>query len=1460
MDEDSATPGRSKRIKQDKSGRASALERLKSLKGKKNKCVVEEIENVYDEVDEKEYAKRVLSRQEEDWIVDEGNGYIEDGREIFDDDGDDESIIQSSKKQKMGSMKKILSDKKKSKNIMSMLADMPTKSKTQKSVKKTTNEEDDALFNSILAELASDTPKKESTPSTSSLSSKEYLKSFTKSSPKPDNVIKTVLDTSKIKNRIGLKRQTDESSEIVPAPVKNVNESQFQSQNDDFSSNSISDDPPHIKSDENEGCTPIKEEESQPSCEQSSMDCDVDINDFMEDDDMEFVCEKADEQNNEPEVKVTEQQLTEGWETNNMNINLPCEPVTVDTSSLPLVTNSEGEKVFRFYWFDAYEDPVKQPGVVYMFGKVYIESAKSYVSCCVTVKNIQRKIYLLPREKKFDMKTNTQTEEPITVLDVYQEFNQKIANSYKIMNFLSRKVVKKYAFELSDVPEESEYLEVKYPSTGPKLQSDLSGETFSRVFGTNTSALELLLVDRKIKGPAWLEIKNPQPANAPCSWCKTEAICSKPDDVFVSTTLGPPPPLTVIAINIRTVVNQKNMQNEIVMISCLVHNEYQIDKPAPNPPFRSHFCAFTKPSDIHWPFNAERILSSYKGTEIFRHETERSLINFFLTKLFVIDPDVVVGHDLYGFTIDTLIYRIENMKISNWSRLGRLRRSIIPHVKGKQVEKNLLCGRLICDINISAKELIRARSYDLDTLCKQILRIGENSREDYSSEEIVLKYSKAGDLISLINATMQDTSYILKLMYELNVLPLALQITNIAGNVMSRTLLGGRSERNEFLLLHAFTEKDYIVPDKNYNKKVVTFDEDSENVPKNSKKKPQYIGGLVLEPKKGFYDKFILLMDFNSLYPSIIQEYNICFTTVVRLDNEEVEPDIPDKSLPPGILPTEIRKLVESRRQVKSLMKTPDLTPELKMQYNIRQMALKLTANSMYGCLGFAHSRFYAKPLAALVTSRGREILMNTKEIVMKMNFDVIYGDTDSIMINTNSTDYNQVFKIGHKIKQEINKMYKHVELEVDGVFKYMLLLKKKKYAAVVLSKKPNGEVMESHEYKGLDIVRRDWSQLSAEVGRHVLNQILSDISPDERIANIREHLEKISSDLRNKLVPISLLAISKQLAKNPEDYADKKSLPHLQVAMRINSRGGKKLKAGDTVSYVICDDGSNLPAVQRAYHVDELKTNEHLLVDVNYYLSQQIHPVVSRLCEPIDGTDPAFIAECLGLDPNSYKKAIKTKEDEDNDAEGDYTLINDIQSFKNCDGFSFTCMNENCRTKIFLDGPLRDNYPALNKCRNPNCKTSPIEYLPAIQNVLQMTIRRYINKLYENWLVCEDPGCPNRTRRLPMMFINSFPVCTLCKKGLMYREYRSSDLYCQLKYFEYMFNLKKAKVPVSSAVENAYKTLHNQVLETLNTSGYRYLDFGKIFKFYTKENKGKYKMTAIQRKILDSQKQWEKL
>lgn len=802
-----------------------------------------------------------------------------------------------------------------------------------------------------------------------------------------------------------------------------------------------------------------------------------------------------------------------------------------------------------------------------------------------------------------------------------------------------------------------------------------------------------------------------------------------------------------------------------------------------------------------WPVDLKLALPQYKATKLTKCDTERELLNYFMVQFWKLDPDLVVGHDLQGFQQDLLIGNILDLSIPNWSRLGRLKRSNPP--LRKFAAKDAFLGRLVCDIKLSAMELIRARSFDLDTLSVNVLKMKEGERVDVALEDLPRYYENSRDLLQLISLSMQDASYILKIMCELNVIPLALQITQIAGNVMSRTLMGGRSERNEFLLLHAFTEKNYIVPDKACGKKVLNDDADVEEdgrttvSKKQGKKKAAYSGGLVLEPKKGFYDKLILLMDFNSLYPSIIQEYNICFTTIKRKATSASDEDVANLVLPGakaefGVLPTQIRKLVESRREVKKLMKSPELGPDLYMQYNIRQMALKLTANSMYGCLGFTHSRFYAKPLAALVTMKGREILMDTKEIVQKLNYDVVYGDTDSLMINTNCLDYEQVFKIGNDLKKEINKKYRQIELDIDGVFRYLLLLKKKKYAAVLISKNKNGEYVFTQEHKGLDIVRRDWSQLAAEAGKFILSQILSEQSADDRLESIQAHLHRLKEDLTSNKMPLSMLTITKQLTKNPNEYADKNAQPHVQVALRLNSKNSRRFKKGDIVPYIICEDGSANSATQRAYHIEELKSSEHLKVDHKYYLAHQLHPVISRICEPIDGMDPARVASCLGLDPSGYKHIIK-KENNNTDT---YEVENEKEKYRHCNEFTFVCVNEQCKTENKIRETFtvlgKEHVTFLEKCQNDKCTVKPIDYFACIQNQLNLQIRQYHSQYYTGWISCEDPACGYRTARLPQTFAGGYPLCRQCEKGVMFRDYTERDLYLQINFFLFLFDLNK--------------------------------------------------------------------
>ena len=1134
--------------------------------------------------------------------------------------------------------------------------------------------------------------------------------------------------------------------------------------------------------------------------------------------------------------------------------------IQVDSGTLPTVLNEKGDTVLRMYWLDAFEDPFKHPGTVWLFGKVWVDSAKAFASCCLTVQNVNRNMFLLKREfrhkegKKLDGEIEN---EEVSIQDVYEEFNEKIAPRYKISEHKSKPRRMNYAFECSDVPNEADYLQVMYSAKFLALPSNLTGETFSKIFGSNQSCLEYLLLSCKIKGPGWLEIKAPAASSPPTSWCKFEAKCNVPSQnisvmlpsILKSANLPISPPLTIMALNMKTIINPKTHQNEIAVLSGLVHTAFYLDKPAPKPSFQSLFCAMARPSDEIWPFDFPKVLQSHnlnkKNPRIDKQDSERALLGLLYAKIGKFDPDIIVGHDVSSFDIEVLLHRAVANKIPQWSRLGRLKRSTPPWLSGgkRTLDRTATTGRLVCDLKISAKELIRCKSYDLASLAEKLLGKPAIGREIIDDDKMRKAYGSSFDLLKAADIGLTDVNDTLQCIYDLNALPLALQITQIAGNIMSRTLLGGRSERNEYLLLHAFHEKDYIVPDKTYGKNKKSgksaegepddhLKHDEEDGGRKAggatgRKKPAYAGGLVLEPKKGFYDKFILLMDFNSLYPSIIQEYNICFTTVSRdkaseksSDKEDYNyiPELPASNCEAGILPTEIKKLVDRRREVKKLLKDSSLSPEQRMQYDIRQLGLKLTANSMYGCLGFSFSRFYAKPLAALVTSRGRDILMQTKELVERMNLEVIYGDTDSIMINSNSLDYADVFKLGAKIKAEVNKLYKLLELEVDGVFRYMLLLKKKKYAAVTVEKSPStGKLIDTTELKGLDIVRRDWSSLASNAGKEILSYILSAVSPDERISKIHEKLENLADSLNSGNVPLSDLAIIKALTKDPEDYPDKKSLPHVQVALRMNSKGGgKKLRAGDTVSYVICDDGSNLSATQRAYHVEEVRQDSkkesngesenksignglktHLKIDINYYLAQQLHPVISRLCDPLEGTDSARIAQCLGLDPEQFRRNIYS-----NDARNDEIASSkDEERFRTCSKFEMPpcieCGEGSGESKpTVVDTPIRnsgkDAYFAFTKCSNLACKANPLDHMHSIQNKITLNIREHIKRYYKGWVVCEDPGCSGRTRQLPLSFQRAFPICETCRKATMYMEYTDSQLYTQLLYYQNLFDYQR--------------------------------------------------------------------
>ncbi|KAM7543005.1 hypothetical protein Aperf_G00000016260 [Anoplocephala perfoliata] len=1005
----------------------------------------------------------------------------------------------------------------------------------------------------------------------------------------------------------------------------------------------------------------------------------------------------------------------------------------LDFSEASAIADDESSAL-RFFWLDAYED-AKNQGVVFLFGKIPCRSDPTgFCSCCIRVKDLERCVFFLLRP-----------DTEYSVKEVIEELRE-LSGQWKIEKFECKPTTKKYCFDLPDVPSEAEYLEVRYSATYPSLPADLSGKTFSRVFGTSASFLENLILDLKLRGPCWLEIKGAVALQRQLSWCKVDYDFSSQQSskiiklADVSANPPPSPPVQMVALDVKSVVRRQSGSAEAILAppkgSVL---PYDLSKRLP-----------TWGRQYESPAPGSDNASLY-GVDM--EPNERALLGRLLTRIHKLDPDLIVGHDLWGNQLALLVHRFIFHKVAHWHRIGRLRRS--PHFtvnfNSTWFMRHTVPGRLVCDTLISARELVWSRTYNLSELTFQILGGDSKSRRqvpasvarqfastataalfsggtvmtdvdealisgvdlEVDSADLRCLFVSASGVKELIDFCLSDALLVLRLAHHLQAVPLAHQITSICGNVMSRTLAGGRSERNDALLLHAFTEQNYLPPEHSSSSRLqrgrgaksdLCGDlQDAE--PHEGRRKPAYAGGLVLDPKVGFYDTYILLLDFNSLYPSIIQEFNLCFTTMERSfftvkdaaqsgtsDNEDAyiseliasvtqtggsKPSQNVRHLPtfqtPGILPSEVRRLVESRKEVKKLIagsSTSDTT-EL-TQWDIRQQALKITANSVYGCLGFGASRFCARGLAALVTGLGRALLVNTKELVENMNLDVIYGDTDSIMVNTNSTNLLSALAIGERIKSEVNRRYRLVELDTDGVFAAMLLLAKKKYAALsIIRPLQYAERLRQQEQaqtslpppptklemKGLDIVRRDWCRLAVEVGKFCVNTLLSGGATSESVIEaIHEHLRKVAQQMREGSLPNTDFIITKKLTKKPEDYRVAKSQPHVQVALRFNRQtapiGGRRFRAGDAVEYIICGDGTARPAVQRAYSFVEVSAgikpleageeprnqeSRRLTVDVHYYLANQIYPMVSRLVAPIEGTSPTQIADCLGLDPAQY-------------------------------------------------------------------------------------------------------------------------------------------------------------------------------------------------------------------------------
>merc|ERR1719401_1269300 len=325
-----------------------------------------------------------------------------------------------------------------------------------------------------------------------------------------------------------------------------------------------------------------------------------------------------------------------------------------------------------------------------------------------------------------------------------------------------------------------------------------------------------------------------------------------------------------------------------------------------------------------------------------------------------------------------------------------------------------------------------------------------------------------------------------------------------------------------------------------------------------------------------------------------------------------------------GLLPMILEELLAARKRAKKAMAEAE-DPLTKSVLNGRQLALKISANSVYGFTGATVGMLPCLEISSSVTAFGRTMIDHTKNLVEAKytvqngyahDAQVVYGDTDSVMVKFGMESIAEAMKLGQEAADMVSKTFlTPIKLEFEKVYFPYLLMNKKRYAGLYWTRP---ETYDKLDAKGIETVRRD----NCGLVRQMVETCLRTILIDKSIAGATEYVQGVISDLLQNKIDLSLLVITKSLGKgaNVEDYAAKQA--HVELAQRMRQRDPTSAPgSGDRVPYVMISGAKGAKGYEKSE--DPLYALENnLSIDAQYYIEHQLQQPLLRIFGPIMGDD----------------------------------------------------------------------------------------------------------------------------------------------------------------------------------------------------------------------------------------------
>jgi DNA polymerase delta subunit 1 len=645
-----------------------------------------------------------------------------------------------------------------------------------------------------------------------------------------------------------------------------------------------------------------------------------------------------------------------------------------------------------------------------------------------------------------------------------------------------------------------------------------------------------------------------------------------------------------------------------------------------------------------------------EGSNILSFSTEKEMLEAFHKYLHKKDVDVITGWNIFGFDME-YIYKRAQINGCHYSffNLGKLKDTeselVIKKLSSSALGDNLLkllpmSGRFIFDMFHEIKKGYKLDSYKLDNVSK--LYLGDQ-KIDMAPKEMFARYREEDPvkLREVAEYCIKDTLLPHKLMKKLCTLLNLVEMAKATWVPANFLVERGQQIKVFSQLTKKARELGFMVPTIRYGA-----------IPEEP-----YEGATVLDAQKGAYYTPITALDFEALYPSIMMAHNLCYSSYVM--DEKKYGNVPgityetfrvaDRTYKfaqdvPSLLPAILLELKQFRKQAKRDM--ANATGFMKEVYNGKQLAYKISMNSVYGFTGAGKGILPCVPIASTTTCKGRSMIEETKNYV-EANFPgakVRYGDTDSVMVEFDVGDRKgedaiaYSWEVGERAAEECSALFKKPNnLELEKVYWPYFLYSKKRYAAKLWTKGKDDKMhMDYIDIKGLQVVRRDNTPHVREVCKELLDVVLtsSDPGPPKELAKERA-IELLSGDVPNeKLILSQGLSDTYKVGGKNVSVTSSESVninqSHVQVVTKMRQRKpGSEPQSGDRVPYLLTKtENPKAKAYEKAE--DPKYVEEHgVHVDYHYYF---VNKFLNPVCDLLDPLYENVKEEIFGEIINQHK------------------------------------------------------------------------------------------------------------------------------------------------------------------------------------------------------------------------------